>query len=111
MRTQSAVWLRWTPRVLGILLCHFISLFALDAEGALATAMHLIPVAVLLAILAVAWRWPAVGGAAFLGVAGAYLLAAWQHPSWIAVISAPLSVVGVLFLLSWQRPGGGSARA
>ena len=64
MTTTSAPWLLWIPRVLGILAGLFLKLFALDAFGEgkpLAQALpdfiiHLVPGAVLLAVMALAWR-------------------------------------------------------
>jgi hypothetical protein len=103
MRLRFAAWLRRAPHVLGFLVCLFLALFALDSTGVVDALMHLTPVALLLAILAAGWRWPWLGAAGFLGVAVAYAIAAWQHPSWVAVISGPLAVVGVLFVLSGTR--------
>lgn len=102
MRTRSHPWLRWTPLILGTLVCLFLSLFAADSTGLVDALMHLAPVAALGAILAVGWRWPWLGAAGFIGAAAVYAVAAWQHPSWIAVISGPLAAVGVLFLASWR---------
>ena len=66
MTTTSVPWMLWIPRVLGILAGLFLGLFALDAfsEGKpLAQALpdfiiHLVPGAVLLAVVALSWRWP-----------------------------------------------------
>src|SRR5262249_53398337 len=70
MKTTSKRLLFWTPRVLCLLFAAFISLFALDVFGesrgfwqtALALAMHLIPTFILLAVLALSWRWEWIGG-------------------------------------------------
>jgi len=70
----------WTPRILGVLLGLFVGLFALDVfnegrgpwETALAFAIHLIPAAIVLGAVAVAWRWEPAGGAPFLALAVAY---------------------------------------
>ena len=104
MRTRSEAWLRSIALLLGSLTSLFASLFALDATGTVDTLVHLVPAALLFGMLAVAWRWPTIGGAAFIAAAGAYSLAAWEHPAWIAVIAGPLLVVGVLFVLS-RVPG------
>jgi hypothetical protein len=111
MRTRTHAWLRSMALLLGSLTSLFVGLFALDATGAVDTLVHLVPMALLLGMLAVAWRWPALGGAAFIAAAGAYALAAWDHPTWIAAIAGPLLAVGVLFVLS--RPPGrpGAVRA
>jgi len=111
MATASAIWL-WSPRVLGILTSLFVALFALDAFSGgkpLAQALpdfliHLIPAIVLLALVAVSFRRPWIGGAAFIGLAGAYaVMVGNRHGDWIVVISGPLFVVGALFLWSWLR--------
>jgi hypothetical protein len=99
----------WTPRILAILVTAYLALFALDAfapgkppaQAITDFAIHLWPAAIVLAIAALSWRWPWIGGAAFLMLAAAY--AAWVNfrLDWIAAISGPLVVVGALFLLSW----------
>jgi hypothetical protein len=106
--------LLWSPRILGILTCLFIGLFALDAFGPgkglmqalLDFAVHLIPSLVLLVVVALSWRWPWVGGVVFTAGAAAYAYLAAGHPSWIAIISGPLLTVGVLFFWSWRHQRG-----
>ena len=101
----------WSPRVLCIAFAIFISLFALDvfnegfgvARTILALAIHLIPTAIILVVLAVSWRWEWVGGVLFVALGVLYLIAARHHPSWIVVISGPLFLVGALFLLNWSK--------
>jgi hypothetical protein len=103
MRAHFDILSRWAPRVLGGFVCLFFSLFALDATGPVDTLVHLTPVAGLLAVLGIAWRWPGLGGAVFIAVAAAYAVAAWPHPSWVAAIAGPLATVGVLFVASRSR--------
>jgi len=111
MTTISVPWMLWIPRVLGILAGLFLGLFALDAfsEGnPLSQALpdfiiHLVPGAVLLAVVALAWRWPWVGAAAFLGLALVYAASNMSRPDWILTISGPLAIVGALFFWSWHR--------
>ena len=63
--------LLWSPRILGVPLCLFLSVFALDAFGggkpfiqALPDfAIHVAPMLVLLAVVGVSWRWEAREGA------------------------------------------------
>lgn len=100
MRTRSAIELRWLALLLGGLFVLFVSLFALDATGAVDTLLHLAPMALVVSMLTVAWRWPRLGGAAFIAAAGAYAVAAWDHPMWIAVVAGPLLAVGMLFVWS-----------
>ena len=104
--------LLWSPRILGIAVGVFLSLFALDAfapgrplaQASADFAMHLLPAAVVLAIVALSWRRPWIGGMAFLLLAIAYALRV-NRLDWILAISGPLLTVGVLFLWSW-RPWG-----
>jgi hypothetical protein len=95
----------WLPRILAILVCLFLSLFALDAVGASELAVHLAPTLVLLAIVAISWRWEWVGGLVFTALAFVYAYVARDHASWVAVISGPLLIVGVSYLWSWRYHG------
>ena len=108
MASRSDALLLWSPRILGILVCLFLSLFALDAfgggkgfVGALpGFLIHIAPMLVLAGVVAVSWRWEWVGGVVFTGLAAVYAFVARRHMAWIATISGPLRVVGVLF--SWS---------
>ena len=110
MNETAARLLYWAPRVLGIGFAAFISVFALDVfeegrgigETALALLMHLIPTAVVVAIVAVSWRWEVVGGMIFLALGVAYIWGAWGRFPIIAyvAISGPLFLTGVLFLVN-----------
>ena len=110
MTTTSARLLLWSPRVLAILVCIFLSLFALDAfnesrsqgEALFAFATHITPAALLLAVVAASWRWEWVGGVVFIGLAVAYVTIAGRRFDWILVISGPFLIVGTLFLASWR---------
>jgi hypothetical protein len=105
-------WLFWTPRVLGILFAVFVSLFALDVFGAgygfwetvWALLMHLIPTAILLIVLAMAWRWEWIGGILFIALGVLYMVMSWGRADWSAslILSGPLFIVGILFLASWR---------
>ena len=101
----------WAPRILCILFAVFVSLFALDVVGEgyglwgtiLALLMHLIPTAVILIVLAISWRWEWVGGILFIALGVLYLVMSWGRFHWSAylLISGPLFLVGVLFLVNW----------
>ena len=101
----------WTPRILGLLFAAFISLFALDVfdgqhgfrETALAFAVHLIPTAILLVVLVIAWRWEWTGAVVFTGLAAWYVVTTRGQFHWAtyAIISGPLLLLGLLFLLNW----------
>ncbi|HUC44312.1 MAG TPA: hypothetical protein VMR65_09750, partial [Candidatus Sulfotelmatobacter sp.] len=64
MSDRSDRILLWAPRVLGVAVCFFLSLFALDAfgpgktaaEGLRDFAIHVSPMLALLAVVAVSWR-------------------------------------------------------
>ena len=111
MAKRSDALLLWTPRILGILVCLFLSLFALDAfsagkpllEVARDFLIHVSPMLALLAVVALSWRWEWVGGLVFTGLAVAYAYMARHHWAWVSGVSGPLLVVGALFLLSWSQ--------
>lgn len=99
----------WTPRVLGVLIALFISIFALDVfmegygfwETIAALLMHLIPTAIVLVILGIAWRWEKIGGILFILLGVLYITLFWDPdrlPAYL-MISGPLFLVGILFLL------------
>lgn len=99
----------WSPRVLGILIAIFVSLFALDVFGEgysfwetiAALAMHLIPTLVILIVLGIAWRWEWTGGFLFVALGVLYITLFWEPsnlPAYL-LISGPLFLVGILFLL------------
>ena len=99
----------WSPRVLGILIAVFVSLFALDVFGEgystvetiVALAMHLIPTFVILIVLGIAWRWEWTGGFLFVALGVLYITLFWEPsnlPAYL-VISGPLFLTGILFLL------------
>jgi len=102
----------WSPRVLGILFAMFLSVFALDVFGEslgfwktiLALLMHLIPVYIVIIALIIAWRWEWVGAILFsgLGILYIYLFRGGFPLITYLIISGPLFLVGILFLLNWR---------
>jgi uncharacterized membrane protein len=57
---------------------------------------------VLVVVLVLAWRRPWVGALMFGAAALGYALSTGRgHLDWIAVISGPLLLTAVLYLLSW----------
>jgi len=87
------------------------SVFALDVfdghhgfwQTAFALAMHLIPTAIVLLFLLLAWRWEWTGAVFFTALAVLYLVAFPGRVHWsaYALISGPLFLLGMLFLLNW----------
>jgi len=109
MKRSAKQILFWSPRVLGILIAVFVSLFALDVFGEgysvmetiVALAMHLIPTFVILIVLGIAWRWEWIGGFLFVTLGVLYITLFWEPsnlPAYL-VISGPLFLTGILFLL------------
>ena len=112
MKRTTALALRWTPRILALLFAAFISIFALDvfqegrgfAQTLLALAIHLVPTLLLLAIVAVSWRWPWVGSLAGFALGALYLIAFHGRFPWVTyvLIAGPLFLVGALFATAWR---------
>jgi hypothetical protein len=101
--------MRWTPQIGGIAVSLLLALFALDAfdgrtfvEGLPEFMIHLAPAAIVLAIVAVAWRQPLAGAAAFPLLAVVYGIMVHWRLDWVAAIGGPLLVVGVLYFVSWR---------
>jgi hypothetical protein len=109
MATSSRGALLWVPRMLGVLVCLYLGLFALDAfvpgaplrQSIPAFLIHLAPMAALLAVVALSWRRPWLGGLVFSLAAVAYAWTAREHAAWVAVVAGPLLLVGMLFAWSW----------
>jgi hypothetical protein len=101
----------WTPRALCILFAGFVSLFALDVFGEgygfwetmLALLMHLVPTAIVLIVLAIAWRWELVGSTLFDVLGVAYILMTRGRFPWTTylIMSGPLFLISLLFQLNW----------
>ena len=94
-----------------MLFADFVSVFALDVFGAgdpfgktmLALAIHLIPTALVLLSLLIAWRWEWVGAALFTALGITHLpLKRGQLPTGdLLLIAGPGFALGALFLVGW----------
>jgi hypothetical protein len=112
MSANSLRAVRWTSRALSIVFAAFLSLFAADAFGphtsfwaaVLAVLIHLIPVFILVAVIAVAWWRPWFGALAFPLFAAIHLVTMWGRLAWqgYVFIEGPMVLIGVLYLLSWR---------
>jgi hypothetical protein len=101
----------WMPRIACVMFALFISIFALDVFGEgygfwetiLALLMHLIPTAIILISLAIAWRWEWVGAILFAALGVGYVVMAWGKFDWptYVLIAGPLFSLGALFLVNW----------
>ena len=118
MKTSIRVF-HWLPRIFCILAILFISLFAPDAfvpgltiwRQLGAFFIHLIPSFILLAFLIVAWKWELIGGIIFMVLGLAFSPFIFIHNYnmnhsvgmslfIIMLITFPLFLVGILFLIS-----------
>lgn len=103
----------WVPRVLCILYCVFLSLFAMDVfssgagfpEQMLGLLIHLVPVFVVAGVLALAWRRELVGAVLFTAMAVSYPVAVRGDVHWTGflAVSGPLLAIAALFLAGWLR--------
>jgi hypothetical protein len=110
MTNISKTLLLWGPRIAGLIVAGFLALFALDAfnersfVAALpAFAIHLIPSLLVLTVVTVAWKFEWIGAIGFIGLAVLYAVRVKGRLDWIIVISGPMALVGVLFLVSYWR--------
>lgn len=122
MNTKRSVFF-WAPRMLGLAAIAFISLFALDSfetgqpltTQLLHFVQHLIPSFILLALLALAWKWEKIGGIAFIAVGllfsplvymlnhGRNHFSVAQSLLVVLIITVPFIITGALFLLSHSK--------
>jgi hypothetical protein len=106
-RLVPARFLFWTPRLGGLAMAAFLAVFALDAlnrpsfaQILPAAAIHLLPSLLVLAIVVVGWRFEWAGAIGFIALAVVYAAMVWGRIDWIAAISLPLLVAGLLFRVS-----------
>lgn len=111
MKQASRLFVYWAPRILGILFALFISIFALDVfelnagfwKTTLGLSIHLIPTALILVILALAWKREWIGTIGFIALGILYIYLSWgRFPlSVYFLISGPLFLLGILFMVNW----------
>lgn len=112
MTAFSTSLFRWAPRVLAMLLAAFFSLFAVDAfserysffETIGKLLIHLIPSIIVIATVALAWKWELVGAIVFtvLSVAyGAGTIGRGMTDWWVAM-GSPMMLIGILYFISWR---------
>ena len=99
----------WAPRLGGLAMAVFLALFALDAvngqswtQTVVEIAIHLFPSLLVLALVAVGWKFEWVGAIGFSALAFLYAAMVRGRLDWISVISTPLLLVGLLFCASWR---------
>ena len=102
MNETTLRFLYWAPRVLGILLAVFVSVFALDVFGegygfwstVLALVMHLIPTALIVLALVIGWRWEWIGGILFIALGVFYVFMTGGSFGWLTsalTLSSPVA--------------------
>lgn len=111
MRFNNRDVVLWAPRIVGLGLALFLSLFALDAftdyRGVLATIiavmMGLVPAIITLAAVLIGWKREGIAAIIFLVGAIFYSANALEHPNWMLIIAGPLVLESALFYLSWRQ--------
>jgi hypothetical protein len=101
----------WAPRLLAVAVSLFLGVFSLDAFGSGTSfvqalpgfLIHLLPAAIVAAVVALAWHREWIGAVVFAAVAVAYAVAAREHLSWIAAISGPLLITAALYGWNWMH--------
>jgi hypothetical protein len=104
----------WSPRIAGILIILFISMFALDVfsegytlgEMLLGFLMHMLPSIVMAIVLALAWCWEWVGFVIFLAAGLFFLRTIFFNPlqglGMFLLFSGPMFVIALLFGANWR---------
>lgn len=106
---MKSINLLWIPRGLSIIFILLLSLFALDAFSAEAPFMqklagffiHLIPSFMLVIALVISWKRPVAGGCIliFLSLLFTVFFQTYRSFPNFLIISLPLAVIGVLFIV------------
>jgi hypothetical protein len=111
----------WTPRILSIFFIAFLAMFSLDViesgkniwEILGGLFMHNVPVFILVAVLAVAWKHEIVGATVFILAGVLYVLFAPRGApstlvafSWSLIIAGPAFLIGILFFAGWKKKRG-----
>lgn len=116
IRPKLVKWLYWAPRVAGILIILFVSLFALDVfEEGLSIwemlggfLMHMLPSFGLILVLVFAWRWEWLGFWVFLAASIFFLLftVVFDFNIYsignVLVFVLPLFLIALLFGANWK---------
>ena len=111
MSQNTKRFLFWSPRIFCIAFAIFLALFALDVFNEhlgfwgtlLALVMHMKWPASVIALLALAWQWEWVGTVLFATLGFYYDSSVRGHLDWKLVISGPLFLLALLFLVNWLK--------
>jgi hypothetical protein len=99
----------WPPRIFAILFAILLFMLSFDVFNAgltpteliVAFFMHNIPAFVLVAIIAIAWKWGYIGGLLFIGIGIFFLMLMWGKNDFIAnlIVTGTPTIIGLLFIL------------
>jgi len=105
----------WSPRIAGIAIIFFVSLFALDVfeegytigEMLIGFLMHMLPSFALIIGLVLAWRWEWIGFLGFIVIACFFMILILSNDPLgnlrtVLLFSAPMFVIALLFGVNWQ---------
>ena len=103
----------WLPRILLILFALFLVIFSFDVfqpgrsaqEIAVGLTMHNIPTALLLLLVAAAWRREWLGALVCSLLGALYIAWAWGRFPLLnhVVIAGPLLVIAAIYAVNWRR--------
>jgi hypothetical protein len=107
--------IRWSPRILSMLLIALLMMFSLDVfesgmlwyEILLGLLIHNIPAFVLILVLVISWKKPLVGAIVFTTVGflyGVWMILDRGFDQWLAVLSlgVPAIIIGILFYMDYK---------
>jgi hypothetical protein len=100
MTISLARLLYWAPRILGLLFVGFLALFILE------DLWHVIPAAIMLLVVLIAWKHEIAGAVLFAAAGLWYAVEVRAHPSWVLTIAGPLFLIAALFVVSHRRARG-----
>ncbi len=100
----------WLPRALAAAYIIFLALFALDAvevekpllEKVLGFVIHLIPNFLLIIVLVLSWKRPAINGVIFIVISIVFALF-FRRPVTLIILSLPLALIGILFIIAGKN--------
>lgn len=111
---RLAKFIFWTPRIAGIVIAVFVSLFALDVfdmQGSLwekigGFIIHALPAILMGVMVALSWRRAWIGFVVFLLAALFFLRTLLGNPEgWLGMLllfSGPMAVIAALFWANWK---------
>ena len=114
--------IHWAPRIAAILIIFFITLFSLDVFDGEASLLemlggfiiHSLPSIVMIILLLLSWKRPAIGFAAFLIAAALFAILfvrdIYALPN-LLIFVLPLLLVAFLFLVDWKWVSAPAANA